>query len=101
VQLDLQTHVATLLTSVNQPEGLGALFVGNAQTTGNGDLFVSWGNTTYMSEYSQSGALLFNAQLPAGVFTYRAYLLPWPPVPPDHDRVNEERSTPPSSPLGD
>jgi hypothetical protein len=79
VQLNLLTHVATLVKSVNQPEGLVAGFVGNAQTTRNGDLFVSWGNTTYMSEYSRSGTLLFNAQLPSGVFTYRAYLLPWPP----------------------
>jgi hypothetical protein len=26
-----------------------------------------------------SGKLLFNAKLPAGVSTYRAYLLPWHP----------------------
>jgi outer membrane protein assembly factor BamB len=79
VQLNLRTHVATLVKSINQPEGLVAAFSGNAQTTSNGDLFVGWGGLPYISEFSPSGKLLFNAELPSGVFTYRAYLLPWPP----------------------
>jgi hypothetical protein len=77
VQLDLGTHVATLVKSVNQPEGLATFAVGNAQTLTNGNLFVSWGLQPYMSEYSPSGQMLFNAELPSGVVTYRAYLLPW------------------------
>jgi hypothetical protein len=28
---------------------------------------------------SPSGTLLFNAELPAGIATYRAYRLPWTP----------------------
>jgi outer membrane protein assembly factor BamB len=79
IQLNLQTHVATLVKSVDQPEGLVAAATGNAQTTRNGDLFVSWGNQPYLSEFSPSGKLLFNAELPAGVATYRAYRLPWNP----------------------
>jgi hypothetical protein len=79
VHLDLRTHVATLVKSVNQPEGLSAYYLGNVQTLSNGDEFVSWGNQPYMSEFSPPGKLLFNADLPSGVFTYRAYLFPWPP----------------------
>jgi outer membrane protein assembly factor BamB len=79
VRLDLQTHVATLIKSDNQPEGLVAGVMGNAQTTRNGDLFVGWGNLPYISEFSPSGKLLFNAGLPAGIATYRAYRLPWTP----------------------
>jgi arylsulfotransferase ASST len=101
VRLDLQTHVATLVTSDNQPEGLISGYAGNAQTTSNGDLFVGWAAQPYISEFSPSGTLLYNAQLPSGVFTYRVYRLPWPPVPPDRARVNEERSTPPLSTFGD
>ncbi|HEX8006060.1 MAG TPA: hypothetical protein VF482_06485 [Trebonia sp.] len=52
---------------------------GSAQTTKNGDLFVSWGGLSYFSEFSPSGKLLFNAKLPDGVGTYRAYRLPWNP----------------------
>ena len=80
VKLDLATRVATLVKSVNQPEGLVAPAEGNAQTTGNGDLFVGWGALPYISEFSPSGRLLFNAQLPAGTSSYRAYRLPWHPA---------------------
>jgi hypothetical protein len=79
VKLDLATRVATLVKSVNQPGGLVAPAEGNAQTTRNGDLFVGWGELPYISEFSPSGRLLFNAQLPAGESTYRAYRLPWHP----------------------
>ena len=80
VKLDLATRVATLVKSVDQPEGLVASAEGNAQTTRNGDLFVGWGALPYISEFSPAGHLLFNAELPAGVSTYRAYLLPWHPA---------------------
>ena len=77
VMLDLATRVATLVKSVNQPAGLVAPAEGNAQTTRNGDLFVGWGELPYISEFSPSGRLLFNAQLSAGTTSYRAYRLPW------------------------
>ena len=80
VELDFATRVATLVRSVDQPEGLVAPAEGNAQTTRNGDLFVGWGALPYISEFSPAGHLLFNAKLPAGVSTYRAYLLPWHPA---------------------
>ena len=80
VKLDLTTRVATLVKSVDQPEGLVATAEGNAQTTRNGDLFVGWGALPYISEFSPSGHLLFNAELPAGISTYRAYHLPWHPA---------------------
>ncbi len=79
VQVDLAAHIATLVTSDNQPEGKVAQLMGNAQTTPAGDLFVGWGALPYLSEFSPTGKLLFNAQLPAKVSTYRAYLLPWNP----------------------
>ncbi len=79
VRLNPWTHVATLLSSDNQPEGLSAASQGNAQTTADGDLFVGWGALPYFSEFNRQGNLIFNAEFPAGVNTYRAYLLPWNP----------------------
>ena len=79
MRLDLHARVATLVKSDDQPEGLLAQVMGNAQTTPGRDLFVGWGSLPYISEFSPSGKLLFNAQLPAGVSTYRAYLLTWKP----------------------
>jgi Arylsulfotransferase (ASST) len=77
VRLDFRTKTATLIASDSQPEDLSAPSQGNAQTTRNGDLFVGWGALPYFSEFSPSGQLLFNAEFPAGVNTYRAYQLPW------------------------
>jgi hypothetical protein len=79
VKLNEWNHTATLISSDNQPEGLSAASQGNAQTTADGNLFVGWGILPYISEFSPSGQLLFNAEFPAGVNTYRAYLLPWNP----------------------
>jgi hypothetical protein len=79
VTLNQRSHVATLVASDDQPEGLSAASQGNAQTTSYRDLFVGWGALPYFSEFDSSGALIFNAEFPEGVNTYRAYLLPWPP----------------------
>jgi Arylsulfotransferase (ASST) len=78
VKLNPWTKVATLVASDNQPEGLSAASQGNAQTTPQGNLVVGWGALPYFSEFSQSGSLVFNAEFPAGVNTYRAYQFPWP-----------------------
>jgi hypothetical protein len=77
VRIDPGSRTATLIASDDQPEGLSAASQGNAQTTDAGNLFVGWGALPYISEFSPTGALLFNAEFPAGVNTYRAYLLPW------------------------
>ncbi|MDQ6782833.1 MAG: arylsulfotransferase family protein [Actinomycetota bacterium] len=77
VKLDLRSHVATLLASDAQPEGLSAPAQGNAQTTTNSDLFVGWGALPYFSEFDRFGHLLFNAEFPTGVNSYRSYRLPW------------------------
>ena len=79
IQLDEKADTATLVASDNQPEGIAAPSQGNAQTTAEGNLFVGWGALPYVSEFDPAGNLVFNAQFPAGVNTYRAYLLPWTP----------------------
>jgi Arylsulfotransferase (ASST) len=87
VRLNFRTRVATLVSSIDQPEGLVAASQGNAQTTSDGDIVVGWGALPYFSAFSRSGTLLFNAEFPTGVNTYRAYQLPWPPRPrPAHHR---------------
>jgi hypothetical protein len=80
VQLDLHARIATLVKSDDQPEGQIAGVMGNVQTRPGGDLFVGWGTLPSISEFSPSGRLLFNAEFPAGVSNYRAYLLPWHPA---------------------
>ena len=77
VKLDERSRVATLVASDNQPEGLVAPSQGNAQTTPNGDILTGWGALPYVSEFDRAGRLVWNAQFPTGVNTYRAYVLPW------------------------
>jgi hypothetical protein len=80
IRLDFKTHVATLVKSEPQPEGLHTAAFGSVQTTSGGDQFVGWGQAPFVSEFSPSGKLIYNAEFPRGVFTYRAYLLPWHPA---------------------
>jgi hypothetical protein len=79
VKLDPSSWTATVLSSNVQPEGLVAPSQGNAQTLAGGDQLVDWGSLPYLSEFSASGSLLFNAEWPSGVNSYRGYLLPWNP----------------------
>jgi hypothetical protein len=67
----------TLVRPVDWPEGLIASSQGNGQTLPNGELVVGRGALPYISEYSRSGALVFNAEFPAGVNTYRTYRFDW------------------------
>ena len=77
VRLDLRDHTATLLQSFDQPQGAEASSQGNGQPLPDGGAFVGWGNLPYISEFGGDGRLLFNAEFPTGVNTYRAYLQPW------------------------
>ena len=79
VQLDENTHVATLVASYNQPAGLVAPSQGNVQATEEGNLFVGWGALPYFSAFDPAGNLIFNAQFPTGVNSYRAYFLHFKP----------------------
>jgi hypothetical protein len=80
VELDENTHVATLVASYNQPAGLVAPSQGNAQATDDGNLFVGWGALPYFSAFDPAGNLIFNARFPDGVDSYRAYFLHFAPT---------------------
>ncbi|MBV8218445.1 MAG: hypothetical protein JO325_08265 [Solirubrobacterales bacterium] len=60
--LNPRAHIATLISSDDQPEGLLAASQGNAQTTPDGGLFVAWGAIPYTSEFDPSGQLVFTAE---------------------------------------
>jgi hypothetical protein len=79
VKLDTHNHTATLVKSFNQPDALTAPSQGNSQRTADGNTVVGWGSLPYFSEFDSYGDLLYNAEFPAGVNSYRAYLLPWNP----------------------
>jgi hypothetical protein len=74
---DSRSHEATLTQSIEHPLGLSAPSQGNSQSLENGDTFVGWGQKGRFSEFDAGGDLLFDASVPAGFDTYRAYRFPW------------------------
>ncbi len=77
VHLDVRARTATLIRSEAQPAGLLASSQGNAQPEQGGKTFVGWGSLPYLCEFDGRGAVVFNAEFPAGVNTYRAYRFGW------------------------
>jgi hypothetical protein len=51
--------------------------MGDTQRLANGNVFVGWGSEPYFSEYSHSGRLLFEGELPGPNLTYRATVQQW------------------------
>jgi hypothetical protein len=77
VRLDPQLRTATLVQSIEHPAGLSVPSQGNSQRLPDGYLFVGWGRFGRFSEFRPDGRLAFDATLPPGYDTYRAYRFPW------------------------
>jgi hypothetical protein len=78
VVIDLANHTARLLRAYPHPDGpLLADSQGNMQTLPDQNIVIGWGSQPYVSEVSKAGALLFDAHLPPGYSSYRAFRFPW------------------------
>jgi EmrB/QacA subfamily drug resistance transporter len=77
LKLNQQAHTATLAGQYGQRGEFESEFMGNTQPLSNGNLLVGWGSEPYLSEYSRSGRLLFEAELPGPNLSYRATLQRW------------------------
>ena len=75
--LDEDARTASLQREYRHPSPLLATSQGSTQLLPNGNTFVGWGAEPYVSEFSASGELLFDAQLGTDYVSYRAYRLPW------------------------
>ena len=78
LKLDPSARTATLIRSIGHPGHLSAVSQGSAQTLDNGDTFVGWGESAHLSEFEANGRMIFDATLPKGYDTYRAYRFRWP-----------------------
>jgi EmrB/QacA subfamily drug resistance transporter len=81
LKLDQQTRQATLAAQYGRDGGFTSDYMGDTQPLANGNVFVGFGSEPYFSEYSQSGKLLFEGELPGPDLTYRATLEPWDGLP--------------------
>jgi hypothetical protein len=74
---DERSMKATLVHEYIHPDGKYADAAGNAQVLPNGNVFVGWGRALAISEFNREGELLFDAKLPPGNRTYRAFRSAW------------------------
>ena len=54
---------------------------GNVQVLRNGNMLIGWGAEPYVSEYTASGTLVWDAILAGKTNSYRAYRFPWTGTP--------------------
>jgi hypothetical protein len=81
VSVNPNTRTDTLVGEYEHPKPLSAGSQGNLQPLENGDMFIGWGSEPYFSEYTATGALVFDARMPAKTQSYRAYRFPWTGAP--------------------
>jgi hypothetical protein len=76
--LDATHHTARLAAVYPHPGGpLLADSQGNMQTLPDGNLVIGWGSIPSVTELTPGGALLFDAHMPPGYSSYRAFRFPW------------------------
>jgi EmrB/QacA subfamily drug resistance transporter len=81
LKLDLKARTARMVAQYPAPGDSESDFMGSAQRQPNGNMFVGWGSEPFFSEFSHSGKLLLDAELPWPDLTYRATLGPWVGLP--------------------
>ncbi len=77
LRLDPQGATATLVSQLVHTPPLISYSQGNAQALANGNWFLGWGQIPDFSEFSPTGALLFDAHFPAHSQSYRSYRFTW------------------------
>jgi hypothetical protein len=70
-------HASLEHAYTHRPDRVLSHFLGDAQLLDNGDVFVGWGGAPYVTEFTRSGAIAFDARLPHGGQSYRAFRFPW------------------------
>ena len=93
LELDEQKMKASLVREYTHPDKKYADAAGNLQILPNGNAFVGWGRALAISEFSKDGKLLFDAKLPPGNRSYRAFRFPWSAQPSDRPAAAAERTS--------
>src|SRR5215212_4578364 len=93
LDVDEKRMKASLARAYAHPDKMYADAAGNAQVLPNGDVFVGWGRAPAISEFARDGELLFDARLPPGNRSYRAFRFPWRGYPTDRPAAAAERAS--------
>jgi hypothetical protein len=81
LRLDQRSRTATLVGQYGDRGGFESEYMGDARTLANGNVFVGWGSEPYFSEFSRTGKLLLEGELPGPDLSYRATLEGWVGMP--------------------
>ncbi len=93
LELDEGEMTVSLVRKYAFPQGQFAATQGNMQTLPKGNVFVGWGSEPLFSEFSSNGELLFSANFPPEVESYRAFRFPWKGQPSDDPAMVAERGS--------
>lgn len=77
IEVDSASGTASLVNEITHPEGIQALAEGGAYRLPNDNVLVSWGQGGRITEHSPTNQLVFEAALPQGMSSYRAYRMEW------------------------
>jgi EmrB/QacA subfamily drug resistance transporter len=81
LSLDQRAQTATLVAQYGRSGGFHSDYMGDTQPLPSGNVLVGFGSEPYFSEYSRSGKLLLEGELPGPDLTYRATLEQWVGLP--------------------
>jgi hypothetical protein len=77
IGIDEDAMKATLVREYTHPDKLLSITQGNVQVLPNGNVFIGWGSSPVISEFSQDNDVKFDAEFPMESETYRAFRFPW------------------------
>ena len=77
LKLDQKTHTATFAGQYSHGSNFDSDYMGSLEPLANGNEFVGWGSSPFITEYDASGNMLLDARLPGSDITYRAQVEPW------------------------
>lgn len=84
IRLDLNDMTAGLVRQIERPDKGTSLISGNAHILANGNHFVNWDTTGFISEHSPEGKLLLQGSFASDRFSnYRTYKGVWKAYPPE------------------
>jgi hypothetical protein len=101
VRLDLHAKTASLVQQFVRSSGpLTTFSQGNAQSLPGGGWMVGWGGLPNITEFDGQGQIVYDAQLPTGENSYRAYREPWAGQPSERPQIVAKTRLAPVCPPG-